>query len=199
MSDRSPHGIVAVVIGASAGGVEALGTLLPAFDARCRATVIVVLHLPRRRPSLLKDLFRARCALPIVEAEDKLPVAPGAVYVAPPDYHLMIDALEDGSAAFSLSVDDPVNFSRPSIDVLFESAAERWGVGLMGVIVTGANADGVSGLAAVVRAGGVALVQDPAEAVADALPSGAVRAGVAQQVMSLADIAGVLSRVGISA
>jgi two-component system chemotaxis response regulator CheB len=199
VTELSPQNIVAVVIGASAGGVEALGTLLPALDARCHAIVMIVVHLPRKRPSLLKDIFRARCALPIVEAEDKLPIAPSTVYIAPPDYHLMIDSAEDGSASFSLSFDDPVNFSRPSIDVLFESAAERWGAGLMGVIVTGANTDGVLGLAAVVRAGGVALVQDPAEAVADTLPSAAVRAGFAQHVLPLQDIASVLSRVGYAA
>jgi two-component system chemotaxis response regulator CheB len=198
VSERPLDNVVAVVIGASAGGVEALGVLLPAFDAGCRAAVIVVVHLPRRRPSLLKDLFRTRCALPIFEAEDKLPIAPGAVYMAPPDYHLLIDRAEGSGPVLSLSFDDPVNYSRPSIDVLFESAAECWGPGLMGVILTGASNDGVHGLTAVARAGGITVVQDPAEAVADTLPAGVVRAGVAQHVLPLAEIGGLLSEVGVS-
>ena len=112
--------VEALVIGASAGGVEALLTLLPALPATFPAAVFVVLHLPRERPSLLVDIFRPKCALPVAEAQDKEPVRPGHIYFAPPDYHLLVEK----GGEMSLSDDELVNFSRPSIDVLFESAAD---------------------------------------------------------------------------
>lgn len=189
----------AVVIGTSAGGIEALGVLLPAFRARCRAAVLIVIHMPRQRPSLLKDLFVSRCALPIREAEDKAPVEPGTVYFAPPDYHLMVDRCEDGSSCLALSYDAPVHFSRPSIDVLFESAAEHWGPGAMGVILTGANSDGVHGMGQIARAGGITVVQEPSEAVAETLPAGAVSSGLAQHVLPLSRIHDLLAQVGVPA
>jgi two-component system chemotaxis response regulator CheB len=187
--------VAAVVIGASAGGVEALGVLLPALHEHCQATVLVVLHLPRERPSLLKDLYVARCALPIREVIDKLVVEPGTVYFAPPDYHLLIESHAGAPPSLALSVDEPVHHSRPSIDVLFESAAECWGERLMGVILTGANEDGARGLAAVAAAGGITIVQHPAEAVAAALPAAALRTGVAQQVLPLAGIRALFAQL----
>ena len=186
-----------MVIGASAGGVEALALLLPAISAQCRATILIVVHLPRQRPSLLTELYRTRCALPVMQAEDKQPAEPGTIYFAPPDYHLLVDCAEDGSPSLALSVDDPVHFSRPSIDVLFESAAECWGAGLMGVILTGANDDGVRGLAAVARAGGLTVVQEPAEALAGTLPAGAVRTGLVQQVLPLNGIRDLFTCLGL--
>jgi two-component system chemotaxis response regulator CheB len=191
-------GVDAVVIGTSAGGIDALHLLLPALHARCRAAVLVVVHMPRQRPSLLKELFGSHCALPVLQAEDKQPVEVGTVYFAPPDYHLLVDRAEDGTPVLALSVDEPVHFSRPSIDVLFESAAECWGRGLMGVILTGANEDGVRGLGAVSHAGGITVVQEPSEAVAQALPAGAVRSGLAQHVLPLAAIGQLFGRVGLA-
>ncbi len=117
--------IEAVVIGTSAGGVEALSALLPALPAGVCAPVFVVLHLPRERPSLLVDIFGPKCAVPVREAVDKDPIEPGTVYFAPPDYHLLID---DGPT-IALSDDEPVHHSRPSVDVLFESAADAFGPG----------------------------------------------------------------------
>jgi two-component system chemotaxis response regulator CheB len=190
--------VSAIVIGASAGGVEALGVLLPALSAQTRAAVLVVVHMPRRRPSLLKDLFVSRCALAVREAQDKQPVEPRTISFAPPDYHLLVEPNEDGTFSHALSVDEPVHFSRPSIDVLFESAAECWGERLMGVILTGANSDGVQGMEAVSRAGGITVVQDPAEALADTLPAAAVRSGVAQHVLPLAGIAALLAQAGVA-
>ena len=127
-----------------------------------------------------------------------LPVKPGHVYFAPPDYHLLVDCAEDGSPMLALSVDEPVHFSRPSIDVLFESAAECFGEELAGVILTGANDDGVRGLGAVARAGGLTVGQDPAEALAATLPASAVRTGLAQQVLPLAGIRDLFTRVGVA-
>src|SRR5690606_19542524 len=190
------HDVKAMVVGTSAGGIEALGLLLPALPANCRAAVLIVVHMPRQRPSLLKDLFSGRCALPVMQAEDKQPVEPGTICFAPPDYHLLVDCAEDGAPTLALSVDEPVHYSRPSIDVLFESAAECWGASLMGVILTGANDDGVRGLGAVARAGGISVVQDPAEALAETLPAGAVRSGLAQHVLPLAGIRDLFEQVG---
>ena len=110
----------AIVVGTSAGGVEALSVLLPALPSATQAAVFVVLHLSRDRPSLLAEIFAKRCALPVREAEDKESVAPGTVYFAPSNYHLLLDH----GPQMALSADDPVHHSRPSIDVLFESAAE---------------------------------------------------------------------------
>jgi two-component system chemotaxis response regulator CheB len=106
--------IDAIVLGASAGGVEALTVLLPCLSAELRAAVFIVVHLPRERPSLLTELFVSKCALHVREAEDKMPVEPGTVYFAPPNYHLLLDK----GPQLALSVDDPVHLSRPSIDVL---------------------------------------------------------------------------------
>lgn len=139
----------AVAIGGSAGSIEALGEILPALPASLRAAVLVVLHLPREQPSLLCQIFRHRCTLPLREIQDKEPVEPGTVYFAPPDYHVLVNA----GRRLALSIDPPVHFSRPSIDVLFESAADWYGPRLMGVLLSGANADGASGLRAVQSAG----------------------------------------------
>lgn len=182
----------AVVVGASAGGVDALAALLAALPATLHAAVLVVLHLPRQRPSLLVDIFAPRCARPVHEAADKEPVEPGSVYLAPPDYHLLVDT----GPCIALSVDEPVHYSRPSIDVLFESAAELWGPRLMGVVLTGGNQDGAAGLAAVRRAGGYTVVQDPADALVALMPQAALATGPADVVQPLAGLVRLFGRLG---
>jgi two-component system, chemotaxis family, protein-glutamate methylesterase/glutaminase len=177
--------IQAVAIGASAGGVEALGVLLQQLPEGFLPSVLVVLHLPPDRPSLLPELLQARCRLPVCEALDKEQMRPGRVYLAPPDYHLLVE--KEGTLA--LSHDAPVAFSRPSIDVLFESAAEALGPALLGVVLTGANADGAEGLKAIREAGGRAWVQSPADAQADAMPTAALERAGADLVLPLADLA----------
>lgn len=181
--------IQAVVVGASAGGVEALSVLLPALTAPSALAVFVVLHLPRDRRSLLSSIFSRECTVPVQEAEDKQPVVPGTVYFAPPDYHLLIEA----GPSLALSVDDPVNYSRPSIDVLFESAADVYRERLLGIVLTGANEDGALGLAAVQAAGGVTAVQDPASAQSAAMPTAALARVNADFTMSLEQIAALLA------
>jgi two-component system chemotaxis response regulator CheB len=176
--------IDAVAIGASAGGVEVLSVLLSALPASCRASFFIVMHIPRERPSLLADVFNARCALPVREAEDKEPVQPGTVYFAPPDYHLLLDR----GPVLALSSDEPVHFSRPSIDVLFDSAADIYGERLLGLILTGANQDGAEGLAAVGRAGGRTVVQEPGGAAVPFLPEAALQVGPVDFVLSLAQL-----------
>jgi two-component system chemotaxis response regulator CheB len=180
--------IEAIAIGASAGGVEALTMLLPALPATLRASIFIVLHLPRERPSLLVEIFAGRCALPVREAEDKEPVAPGTVYFAAPDYHLLIEK----DRRIALSTDEPVHYSRPSIDVLFESAADAYGKRLLGIILTGANSDGAAGLHAIHKAGGVTVVQQPHDAKAPLMVMSALQRVPADFVLSLEEIAALL-------
>jgi len=186
--------IEAVVIGASAGGIEALSVLLPALPAESTVSFFVVLHLPRDRPSLLVHLFERRCALPVREAEDKEPVTPGTIYFAPPDYHLLVER----GRQIALSADDPVHYSRPSIDVLFESAADVYGERLLGVILSGANEDGAVGLAAVHRARGVTIVQQPGETLMPQMVVSALQRGAADFVLPLEQIADLLQTVAMA-
>ena len=179
----------AIVIGGSAGSIEVLGILLAAFPASLNASVMVVLHLPRERPSLLCNIFQARCALPLREAQDKQPIEAGTVYFAPPDYHLLVDA----GPALALSVDAPVHYSRPSIDVLFESAADVYANRLIGIVLSGANQDGARGLAAIQALGGLCLVQDPASAAMRTMPAAAQQRTAASQAMDPQGLAALLT------
>ncbi len=185
-------GIQLVVIGASAGGVEALGVLLQALPAGATAALVAVLHIPHGRPSLLPELYAQRCALPVREAEDKEPVVAGTVYFAAPDYHLQIEP----ERTFSFSIDGAVNYSLPAIDVTLESAALAYGPAMLGIILTGASADGAAGLAAVRRHGGLAWVQDPQEALAKAMPAAAIARAGADRIWRIKQIAAGLSRLG---
>jgi two-component system, chemotaxis family, protein-glutamate methylesterase/glutaminase len=180
--------IDAVVIGASAGGVEALTLLLPALARGLMPPVFIVLHLPRDRPSVLAEIFTRKCAVPVREAQDKETVAPGTVYFAPNNYHLLIDR----GPQLSLSADDPVHYSRPSVDVLFESAAEIYGSRLLGIILSGANEDGAVGLAAIHDAGGVTVVQLPETARAPNMALSALKLRPADRVAPLNEIADIL-------
>jgi two-component system, chemotaxis family, protein-glutamate methylesterase/glutaminase len=184
--------IDAVVMGTSAGGVEALAELLPALPASFRPALLIVQHLPRERPSLLVEIFRRRCAVPVREAEDKEPVEPGTVYFAPPDYHMLVEK----SRQIALSTDEPLNYSRPSIDVLFESAADAYGERLLGIILTGANDDGAEGLNAVHRAGGLTVVQQPESAAVPLMVVSALKRGPVDFVLPLNEIAALLRRLG---
>ena len=189
MSGLAPE---AVVIGASAGALEVLSNLLPGLPADYRLPILIVVHLPPDKTSLLAELLRARCAIRVREAEDKEPIEPGVAYFAPPDYHLLVEQ----DKRLSLSDDEPVLFSRPSIDVLFESAADAYGGGLIGVVLTGANSDGANGLKAVVEAGGVAVVQSPGSAYAVAMPEAAIATCPEARVLPVNEIAAYLREVG---
>jgi two-component system, chemotaxis family, protein-glutamate methylesterase/glutaminase len=181
----------AVVVGASAGALEALSVILPGLPEQFRLPVIVVVHVPPDKRSLLAELFRAKCRLPVHEAEDKEPIRAGTVYFAPPDYHLLVEV----DRGLSLSSDEPVLFSRPSIDVLFESAADAYGPGLVAILLTGASQDGAKGIQAVIAAEGTALVQDPTTAFARAMPDAAIKLCPDAHVMSLAAITAYLQEV----
>jgi two-component system chemotaxis response regulator CheB len=181
--------VEAIVIGASAGGVEALSALLPALPAGLSAPVMVVIHLPREKPSLLVEIFGPRCALRVAEAQDKEPIRPGTVYFAPADYHLLVDE----GPNFALSVDAPVHFSRPAVDVLFESAALVYRERLLGIVLTGASRDGADGLAAIHRLGGRTVIQRPQGAYASYMPESALQqVPAADFVLELEEIAALL-------
>ncbi|HEX4084016.1 MAG TPA: chemotaxis protein CheB [Chthoniobacteraceae bacterium] len=161
-----------VVIGASAGGVEALLTLLPPLPEDYPIPILVVVHRPPRGDGMLQSLLSSQCALRVKEAEDKEDILPGVVYLAPANYHLLVEP----NFRLSLSSEEPVNFSRPSIDLLFETAADACGASAVGFILTGANADGARGLARICAAGGLAYVQSPSDAQSDAMPAAALDA-----------------------
>ena len=190
-----PSRLEIIVIGASAGGIEALGELLPALPADLRAAVAVVLHIAPSQRSMFTDLFAGRCALSVLEVEDKQSIEAGSVYFAPPDYHLLVE----GDRTWSLTQDEPVNFSRPSIDVLFETAAEVYGSGLLGIILSGYGNDGSAGMLAIRRAGGVTWAQDPATAPATPMPSSPIDAGAVDAVLALAEMAAALRGIDIVA
>jgi two-component system chemotaxis response regulator CheB len=177
--------IEAIVIGASAGGVEALAILFEALPAAFAPSIMVVLHLPADRPSQLVSLYQPRSRLPVREAMDKEHIEPGTIYFAPPDYHLLIER----EKTLALSQEPPVAFSRPSIDVLFESAALAYGSSVLAIVLTGANSDGAEGLAAIRAAGGNAWVQRPDDAMADAMPSAAIARAGADFVLPVRDMA----------
>lgn len=174
----------AVVIGASAGGVHALSMVLPSLRGDFPVPILVVVHIPPRRDNSLVDLFAGKCQLAVKEAEDKEPLAPGTIYFAPPDYHLLVEI----DQSIALSSDEVVNHSRPSIDVLFESAADAFGPAVAGIVLTGANSDGAMGLQSICAAGGRGIVQDPDSAEVATMPDAARKFCPDAHVMLLDEI-----------
>jgi two-component system chemotaxis response regulator CheB len=177
-----------VAIGASWGGLDAFRDLLRDLPAELDAAVVIAQHRsPESHPTAFRELLGAATRLRVCEAGDKDGLRPGTVYIAAPDYHLLV---EPGS--LSLSTDEPVQYARPSIDVLFESAAESYRERCAGIVLTGANDDGARGLARVVELGGAAIVQDPAEATRDEMPLAALAAVPDARVARAAEIAHLL-------
>ena len=178
----------AVVIGGSAGGVDALVTLLPALPAGYRLPVICILHMPADRESRLAELFDERLPMPVREAADKEEIVPGTVYFAGPGYHLSVER----DRTFSLSCEPPVHFARPAIDVLMESGADAYGAGLVGILLTGANHDGADGMAHIRARGGFTVVQDPADAQVATMPAAAIERSHPNLILPLARIHALL-------
>jgi two-component system chemotaxis response regulator CheB len=173
-----------VVVGSSWGGLQALGRLLADLPHDFEPAVVIAQHRhPDSHPGTLQHLLQQQTERPVLEAEDKLAIEPRHVYVAPPDYHLLV---ERGS--FALSVDDRVRHARPSIDVLFESAAYAYGDRVVGIILTGANDDGAQGLARIKELGGVAVVQDPVAAAKREMPDAAIASTAADAILPLEEI-----------
>lgn len=184
---RAPR-LSAIVLGGSAGGIEAVSTLLAALPERLDVPILVSLHIKADSKAHWPLVFRASRA-PVYEAEDGQLARPGAVYVAPPDYHLLVDV----GSRLSLSADDRVNMARPSLDVMFESAAWAYEGGALGIILSGANADGAAGLAAIRAHGGRAWVQSPETALASMMPRAALGAVPDALVLSLNEMAEALA------
>ena len=171
MPDDENNIIDAIVIGTSAGGLEALTQVFANLPKDYPVPILVVIHLPPDKVSLMADIFNDKCDLNVVEAMDKQPIEPGHIYFAPPNYHMMVE--HGGSIA--LSSEEAVRYSRPSIDVLFETAADAYRENLLGIILTGANNDGANGLKQIMAQGGSALIQDPNTAEMDAMPIAAAK------------------------
>jgi two-component system, chemotaxis family, protein-glutamate methylesterase/glutaminase len=187
-----------MAVGASWGGLSALRVVLAALPAGFGAAVVVVQHRAAGGDSRgFCDLLAAVTPLPVCEVEDKQPLKPGRVYVAPPDFHTLVD-----DDLLALSVDAAVEYSRPSIDVLFTSAAESHRERCLGVVLTGANADGAAGLARIAELGGEAIVQDPETAERAEMPRAALAAVPSARVVPLAQIGPLLVElcgVGVTA
>lgn len=179
-----------VVIGASWGGLRAVGCILEGLPADFPAPIVVVQHRGEDPEDLLSGLLDRRTALAVREAADKSRLQAGCVLVAPQGYHLLV---EEGHVA--LSTEAAVRHSRPSIDLALETAADAFGPGVVGVVLTGSNEDGATGLAAVRRRGGYAIVQDPATAERATMPAAAVKAADPQEVAPLEQIAPLLVRI----
>ncbi|PQV55047.1 chemotaxis protein CheB [Paraburkholderia sp. BL21I4N1] len=167
-----------VVIGGSAGGIEVLNVLLGALPADFAAAVMIVTHLPPDSPSYLVPAFAHRCALPVLEPDAGERILPGRVHVAPPGYHMLVEV----DRTVALSTDAAVRFSRPSIDVLFESAAAVCGERLLAILLSGANDDGTQGLKRVRAFGGTTWVQAPDTASSPEMPRAAIETGVADYI-----------------
>lgn len=174
----------AVVFGGSAGSLGVLTEIFCALPANFTLPIIVVCHLHPLDEGGLVDLLKQESRLPVKEAEDKEQIQPGCIYFPPANYHLLVER----ERTFALSVDAKVNYSRPSIDVFFESAAVAWGDQCIAILLTGANNDGSAGIQTINEFGGLTIAQDPGEAMYSAMPQAAVDTGTVDRVLSTAEI-----------
>jgi two-component system chemotaxis response regulator CheB len=179
-----------VVVGASSGGLKALQLLLSELSKGFQLPMVIVQHRGKDSDSGLCEFLAQYCELPIREPDDKEPILGGHVYLAPRDYHLMIER-----RSFALSTDPPVAFARPSIDLMFESAADEYGENVIGMILTGGNSDGARGLARIKSRGGLTVVEDPTEATFPDMPRAAIQATSVDLVIPLKQIAPLLEQL----
>lgn len=180
-----------MVIGASAGGSQALAQIFPCLPGDYPWPVIVVQHLHPLQDGAPSLFARRHCALAFKEVDDKDAIRPGWVFFAPPNYHLLVE----DEHTFALSIDARVHYTRPSIDVLFESAADAYGPALVGVVLSGANDDGAAGLYAIKRRGGLTIAQDPASAEAPHMPQAAITAARPDHILPPPEIGALLARL----
>lgn len=178
------------MVGTSTGGLKALQTLLSGLSAGFALPIVIVQHRRKDSDGGLCDFLSQWSNMAVTEPEDKEPVRGGHAYLAPRDYHLFIEA-----GSFALSTDSPVGFARPSIDLLFESAADEYQERVIGVILTGANRDGARGLAAIKSRGGLALVEDPVSAACREMPETAIAQTIPDWILHLAEIAPLLNEL----
>ncbi|MEI6209407.1 MAG: chemotaxis protein CheB [Desulfuromonadales bacterium] len=191
MPDCSCRQFRAVAIGVSTGGVSALKFLLGRLPADFELPLLVVTHISPDSDDGLAVLLDTLCAIRVKEADEQEAITHGTAYLAPANYHMLVE--RGGTLAFS--IDPPVNFARPSVDVLFESAADVYGAALIGVILTGAGFDGSKGLLKIKNSGGLAIVQDPADAEMDSMPKSALGLLTADHVVPLKELPNLLMRL----
>ena len=180
-----------IVIGGSAGAMTVLVELLPGFPADFPLPIVIAVHLHPRQDSAHIERLAGLCALKVKEADEKEPIQSGGVYLAPPNYHLLIE----NDRTFSLSIDERVNYARPAIDVLFETAAQVYGPQTIGVVLTGANNDGAQGLRLIKDRGGLTVVQDPETAESAYMPRAALEATSVDHVLSVPEIGKLLVKI----
>lgn len=183
--------IEAIVIGTSAGGIKALLALLGELPVHFQVPIIIVIHMPETRESRLVDVFQHHMATKVMIAEDKDRISPGRVYFAGPSYHLSIER----NRSFSISCEEPLHYSRPSIDILMSSAADAYGASLAGILLTGANQDGAEGMARIHEVGGLTVIQDPAEAEIAVMPKSALDLFTPDFVFPLREIQKLIFRL----
>lgn len=181
----------AIVIGASAGGLKALKTIVQNLPAAFQTPMLVVQHLSPHSDSFMARYLNQITHMQVKEADEKEPVREGHIYIAPPNFHLLVE--EDRS--FSLTVDEKVNYARPSIDVLFETASIAWKDRLIGLILTGANNDGSKGMQSIKARGGLTIAQSPQSADSPEMPSAAIECGCIDHILDLSDLAGFLHQL----
>ncbi|HEY0006008.1 MAG TPA: chemotaxis protein CheB [Pyrinomonadaceae bacterium] len=179
-----------IVIGTSYGGLSALQILLPGLEADLSLPIVIVQHRGKAEAGGLCEFLQKRSPLPLAEPDDKEEILPGHVYLAPQDYHLLVE-----KGHFALSTEGPVGYARPSINVLFESAADAYRAHVVGVILTGANTDGARGLAKIKLHGGLAIVQDPLSAESQSMPEAAIAATDVDRVLPITEIAHFLNEI----
>jgi two-component system, chemotaxis family, protein-glutamate methylesterase/glutaminase len=193
LPNQQKYGIV--VIGGSAGAMTVLVELLPSFPADFPLPIVIAVHLHPRQDNAHIERLADQCALKVKEADEKESIQAGAIYLAPPNYHLLIE----DDRTFSLSIDERVNYARPSIDVLFETAAQAYGPQTVGVVLTGANNDGAHGLQCIKEQGGLTIVQDPRTAESTYMPQAALEATPVDHVLSVPEISKLLLKIARSA
>lgn len=183
----------AIVIGASAGGLHALSFLFEQLPADYPLPVMVIQHRAKDQKELLEEVLQRKCKITIKQADEKEEIKSGFVYIAPSGYHLLVEQ----DLTFSLSSDEPASFSKPSIDVLFESAAEVFREKLIGLILTGANNDGAAGIAIIKKYGGMTIAQYPQEAQYPQMPQAAINNGGVKNIWTLKEIQGFLYQLSL--
>lgn len=178
----------AIVIGASTGGIEAIRAILTPLHGGFAVPIVIVQHRSPHSDNYMVTHLNGTCRIDVVEVEEKEKILPGCAYIAPPNYHVLLEKDE----TLSLTVEPKENYSRPSIDILFESAADAYGNSLIGIILTGANSDGSKGIKRIKELGGLAIVQDPKTAVASLMPKAAIEITAVDYILSLNEISNKL-------
>jgi two-component system chemotaxis response regulator CheB len=189
MQGENPYNYDAIVIGTSAGGLDALGIILPLLDPRLPVPILIVQHISASSDSFIVTYFDQICRLKVKEAEEKEVLKAGIVYFAPPDYHVLIES----DKTISLSNEEKVNYSRPSIDVLFETASWAFGSRLIGILLTGANWDGAAGCELIKKNGGLTIVQDPKSAAVSRMPESAIERFKPDHILGLLEIGNTIN------